>query len=239
MLQDGPGGGEAGDSNRDEDECRRPGRAPASCPHLLPVRRQRPRQLPALWRRSLRGPDGLATPSPGPVLLMRTFHTDVLACPRGRGTRRVVAVVLRSSTAQAILEHLRLPSRPLLARSGHLPAPARPLVGAVRGSRLAPARPRPWDCSTLRRVSAPPHPSRQPRPAHSGPATRTPCPGLRHESPVCSSLDHGFENLADLRVICWSLVDDAAHVHGTQQYASPRVAPDATRALGWQRMPLG
>ncbi len=38
---------------------------------------------------------------------------DVLACPRCGGTRRVVAVVLRSSTAQAILEHLRLPSRPL------------------------------------------------------------------------------------------------------------------------------
>ena len=30
---------------------------------------------------------------------------------------------------------------------------------------------------------------RQPRPAPSGPATRVPCPGLRHESPVCSSLD--------------------------------------------------
>ena len=37
----------------------------------------------------------------------------LLTCPRCGGTRRVVAVVLRSSTAQAILEHLRLPSRPL------------------------------------------------------------------------------------------------------------------------------
>jgi hypothetical protein len=27
------------------------------------------------------------------------------------------------------------------------------------------------------------------RPAPSGPATRVSCPGLRHESPVCSSLD--------------------------------------------------
>jgi hypothetical protein len=33
--------------------------------------------------------------------------------PSRKGTRRVVAVVLRSSTAQAILEHVRLPSRPL------------------------------------------------------------------------------------------------------------------------------
>jgi hypothetical protein len=38
--------------------------------------------------------------------------------PLGKGAakripRRVVAVVLHSSTAQAILEHLRLPSKPL------------------------------------------------------------------------------------------------------------------------------
>jgi hypothetical protein len=42
-----------------------------------------------------------------------------------------VAVVLHSATARAILEHLRLPSRPLPL------APARRLVSAVRGSRLA------------------------------------------------------------------------------------------------------
>jgi hypothetical protein len=52
-------------------------------------------------------------PIPWAQLLKRTFRTDVLCCPRCRGTRRIVAVVLRSSTAQAILEHLRLPSRPL------------------------------------------------------------------------------------------------------------------------------
>ncbi len=52
-------------------------------------------------------------PIPWAELLKRTFQTDVLACPRCGGPRRVVAVVLRSSTAQAILEHLRLPSRPL------------------------------------------------------------------------------------------------------------------------------
>ena len=46
-------------------------------------------------------------------LLRRTFQTDILTCTRGGGRRRVVAVVLRSNTAQAILEHLRLPSRPL------------------------------------------------------------------------------------------------------------------------------
>ncbi|RPH72550.1 MAG: ATP-dependent helicase HrpA [Myxococcaceae bacterium] len=45
--------------------------------------------------------------------MKRTFRTDVLTCPRCGGPRRVVAVVFRSATAQAILEHLRLPSRPL------------------------------------------------------------------------------------------------------------------------------
>src|SRR5262249_20183112 len=43
------------------------------------------------------------------------------------GPRRVVAVVLRSSTARAILEHLRLPSRPLpLAPATSPPPPPRP-----------------------------------------------------------------------------------------------------------------
>ncbi len=45
--------------------------------------------------------------------LLLFSQTDVLACPRCGGTRRVLAVILRSTTAQAILEHLRLPSRPL------------------------------------------------------------------------------------------------------------------------------
>jgi hypothetical protein len=56
-----------------------------------------------------------ATPPPHPLaeLLRRTFQSDVLTCLRCGGTRRVVAVVLRSTTAQAILEHLRLPSRSL------------------------------------------------------------------------------------------------------------------------------
>ena len=52
-------------------------------------------------------------PIPWAELLQRTFRTDVLTCPRCGGKRRVVAVVLRSSTARAIIEHLRLPSRPL------------------------------------------------------------------------------------------------------------------------------
>jgi hypothetical protein len=72
----------------------------ASCPvapeHVEHVRPPRPRR-----------------PIPWAELLKRTFQTDVLTCPRCGGTRRVVAVVLRSSTAQAILEHLRLPSKPL------------------------------------------------------------------------------------------------------------------------------
>jgi hypothetical protein len=124
-----------------------PGCGPTSCPHLLPLRRP-PRQLPALWRRSLCGPDGLATPSPGPRSSCgpsRPTSSPALAA----GAPAASWPSLRYSTAQAILEHLRLPSRPLPLAPGHLPAPARPLVGAVRGSRLAPARPRPWDCSTL------------------------------------------------------------------------------------------
>jgi hypothetical protein len=59
------------------------------------------------------GPRQPRRPIPWAELLRRTFQTDVLTCPRCRGTRRVVALVLRSATAQAILEHLRLPSRPL------------------------------------------------------------------------------------------------------------------------------
>jgi len=69
----------------------------ASCPEVPePVRSRRPRH-----------------PIPWAELLKRTFQTDVLTCPRCGGKRRLVAVVLRSTTAQAILEHLRLPSRPL------------------------------------------------------------------------------------------------------------------------------
>jgi len=59
------------------------------------------------------GPPRPRRPIPWAELLKRTFQADVLTCPRCGGTRRVVAVVLRSSTAQAILEHLRLPSKPL------------------------------------------------------------------------------------------------------------------------------
>jgi hypothetical protein len=61
---------------------------------------------PAFPRRARR-------PVPWAELLKRTFRTDVLICPRCRGIRRVVAVVLRSATAQAILVHLPLPCRPL------------------------------------------------------------------------------------------------------------------------------
>jgi hypothetical protein len=69
----------------------------ASCPLATEPVRPRPTRRPIPWAE----------------LLRRTFQTDVLNCPRCGGTRRVVAVVLRSATAQAILEHLRLPSRPL------------------------------------------------------------------------------------------------------------------------------
>jgi hypothetical protein len=69
----------------------------ASCPLVPEPVLTRPARRPIFWAE----------------LLKRTFQTDVLTCPRCGGTRRVVAVVLRSPTAQAILEHLRLPSRPL------------------------------------------------------------------------------------------------------------------------------
>jgi len=68
------------------------------------------------------GPHQPRRPLPWAELLRRTFQTDVLTCPRCRGTRRLVALVLRSATAQAILERLRLPSRPLpLAPATSLP----------------------------------------------------------------------------------------------------------------------
>ena len=51
-----------------------------------------------------------------------------------RGTRRGMAVVIRSSTAQAILEHLRLSSRPLPL--AHLLTSPRFLLSAVRQPRL-------------------------------------------------------------------------------------------------------
>ena len=51
------------------------------------------------------------------------WSADVLTCPSCGATRRVVAVVLRSSTAQAILQHLRLPSRPLPLAPATSPAP--------------------------------------------------------------------------------------------------------------------
>jgi hypothetical protein len=77
-----------------------------------------------LLRCALEAPRRFALP--WAELLKRTFLTHVLACPRCGGTRRVVAVVLRSSTAQAILEHVRLPSRPLpLARGWREPRPAK------------------------------------------------------------------------------------------------------------------
>ena len=90
--------------------------------------------MPLVWRPCLLGPCALRPlpqaplcpvapepirprqprrPIPWAELLRRTFQTDVLTCTRCGGRRRVVAVVLRSTTAQAILEHLRLPSRPL------------------------------------------------------------------------------------------------------------------------------
>jgi hypothetical protein len=67
------------------------------------------------------------------ISLAAEDHLSRRAC----GTRHVVAVVLRSSTAQAILEHLRLPSRAPHPRSSHLTAPAPLLVSRVRGSRRA------------------------------------------------------------------------------------------------------
>jgi len=46
-------------------------------------------------------------------LLKRTFGVDVFTCEACGGPRRVVACVLGPTVAARILEHLRLPSRPL------------------------------------------------------------------------------------------------------------------------------
>jgi hypothetical protein len=83
-----------------------------------------PAQPLARWCPSPYSPALPGVPSSGPSS-SRTFQTDVLSCPRCGATRRVVAVVLRSATAQAILEHLRLPSRPLpLAPANTAPSSA-------------------------------------------------------------------------------------------------------------------
>jgi hypothetical protein len=90
-----------------------PGCVPASCPRLFPLRLRSPRLPRARRHPSPSAHAGPHRPIPWAELLKRKFQTDVLTCPRWGGTRRVVAVILPSTTAQAILEHLRLPSRPL------------------------------------------------------------------------------------------------------------------------------
>ncbi|HVP62344.1 MAG TPA: hypothetical protein VMT11_17430, partial [Myxococcaceae bacterium] len=78
-----------------------PGCGPASSPRLEPLA-QAP--LCPLAPEPVR-PRHPRRPIPWAELLKRTFQTDALTCPRCGSTRRVVAVVLRSTTAQAILEH--------------------------------------------------------------------------------------------------------------------------------------
>jgi len=46
-------------------------------------------------------------------LLQSTFATDVLTCDKYGVPRRVVACVFSSTVAREILQHLRLPARPL------------------------------------------------------------------------------------------------------------------------------
>jgi hypothetical protein len=50
---------------------------------------------------------------PWAQLLRRTFQLDVLTCDECGGKRRVVACVFSPAVATRILEHLRLPARPL------------------------------------------------------------------------------------------------------------------------------
>ena len=65
-------------------------------------------------------------PSPGPTstpppkyrvpwaqLLQKTFTVDILTCNKCGGPRRVVACVFSPTVAREILQHLRLPARPL------------------------------------------------------------------------------------------------------------------------------
>jgi len=55
---------------------------------------------------------------PWAQLLKRTFGEDVFVCDRCGGPRRVVACVFSAAIAARILDHLRIPSRPLpLARA--------------------------------------------------------------------------------------------------------------------------
>jgi hypothetical protein len=87
-----------------------PGSVPASCPRLLTLRC--PRQLPAPWHPHPSAPVSLGVPSPGPSSSGGP-SAPTSSPARAAEAPGVVAVVLRSTTAQAILQHLRLPSRPL------------------------------------------------------------------------------------------------------------------------------
>jgi len=79
--------------------------------HLVP---KPPKQVPSVPA----APSPPSTPAtkyrvPWAQLLQRTFATDVLTCDRCGGPRRLVACVFSSTVAREILEHLRLPARPL------------------------------------------------------------------------------------------------------------------------------
>jgi len=78
--------------------------------HLVPKPPKQPPPVPA------------APAHPAPVakyrvpwaqLLKTTFAADVLTCDKCGGPRRIVACVFSSTVAREILDHLRLPSRPL------------------------------------------------------------------------------------------------------------------------------
>ena len=66
-----------------------------------------------------------ASPSPPRVpwaqLLKKTFGSEVLTCDKCGGKRRVVACVFSSAITAEILEHLRLPSRPLPRATARAP----------------------------------------------------------------------------------------------------------------------
>jgi hypothetical protein len=82
--------------------------------HLVP---KPPKQLPSLPAVPP-SPIPASTPAakyrvPWALLLQKTFAADVLTCDKCGGPRRVVACVFSPTVAREILEHLRLPARPL------------------------------------------------------------------------------------------------------------------------------
>ena len=223
MLQDGPGGGEAGDSNRDEDECRRPGAPPRRARTSSPCGADRGSFLP-----SGAGACAVPTASP-PHPLGRAPHADLphrrprLPSLRGHPPRRGRRPPFLDGPG-----HPRALAAPLQAASRSLRPPPRPSSASGRCRPRFETRPGP---TTALGLLYPPTGERPaaPFPAASScplrPGDSDPLPGPPPRKPGLFFLGPWLRELGGPSSDCWSLVDDAAHVHGTQQTPARALRP--------------